>query len=195
MRQGGAIAYDPPLRVSQWRSVIRPNAASLLPASYEARSFGIRSAMPSTVATRKCAELVFVPPRFDVYREVSKQEGELGPAISRVCDSIWAAGWLHSADRNPWTRIAEAAGFAIDRRAPAWGQQYQDIGFSRTDQAEARRAFAAWEQRMESTPPASDSAADALEPEGEWNAYLQADKRLHERRWIGADLGRRLYCL
>ena len=29
--------------------------------------------MPSTVATRKCAELVFVPPRFDVYREVSKQ--------------------------------------------------------------------------------------------------------------------------
>ena len=29
--------------------------------------------MPSTVAIRKCAELVFVPPRFDVYREVSKQ--------------------------------------------------------------------------------------------------------------------------
>src|SRR5271168_5533125 len=42
-------------------------------ASYEARGFGVRSAMPSTVAMRKCAELVFVPPRFDVYREVSKQ--------------------------------------------------------------------------------------------------------------------------
>ena len=42
-------------------------------ASYEARSFGVRSAMPSTVASRKCAELMFVPPRFDVYREVSKQ--------------------------------------------------------------------------------------------------------------------------
>jgi DNA polymerase IV len=42
-------------------------------ASYEARSFGVRSAMASTVAVRKCAELVFVPPRFDVYREVSKQ--------------------------------------------------------------------------------------------------------------------------
>jgi DNA polymerase IV len=42
-------------------------------ASYEARGFGVRSAMPSTVAIRKCAELVFVPPRFDVYREVSKQ--------------------------------------------------------------------------------------------------------------------------
>ena len=74
----------------------------------------------------------------------------------------------------PWTRIAEGAGFVVDRRAPAWGRQYQDIGFSQTDQAAARRAYAAWEQRMESTPPASDCAADALEPEGEWNAYLQA---------------------
>ena len=33
----------------------------------------MRSAMPSTIAMRKCAELVFVPPRFDVYREVSNQ--------------------------------------------------------------------------------------------------------------------------
>ena len=83
-------------------------------------------------------------------------------------------GWLHSADRNPWTRIADAAGFAVDRRAPAWGRQYHDIGFSQTEQAAARRAYAAWEQRMESTPPKSDCAADALEPEGEWNTYLQA---------------------
>jgi monoamine oxidase len=83
-------------------------------------------------------------------------------------------GWLHSADRNPWTRIAEAAGFAIDRRAPAWGRQYHDIGFSQAEQAAARRAYSAWEQRMEFTPPVSDCAADALEPEGEWNAYLQA---------------------
>jgi DNA polymerase IV len=42
-------------------------------ASYEARRFGVRSAMPSTIAMRKCSELVFVPPRFDVYREVSNQ--------------------------------------------------------------------------------------------------------------------------
>src|ERR1700746_173880 len=42
-------------------------------ASYEAPRFGIRSAMPSTVAMRRCPELVFVPPRFDVYRTVSRQ--------------------------------------------------------------------------------------------------------------------------
>jgi DNA polymerase-4 len=42
-------------------------------ASYEARRFGVRSAMPSTTAMRKCADLMFVPPRFEVYRAVSRQ--------------------------------------------------------------------------------------------------------------------------
>jgi DNA polymerase-4 len=42
-------------------------------ASYEARTFGVRSAMPSTTALRKCPDLVFVPPRFEVYRAVSQQ--------------------------------------------------------------------------------------------------------------------------
>jgi DNA polymerase-4 len=42
-------------------------------ASYEAREFGVRSAMPSVTARRKCPELVFVKPRFEVYRTVSHQ--------------------------------------------------------------------------------------------------------------------------
>ncbi len=42
-------------------------------ASYEARDFGVRSAMPSVTALRRCPDLVFVPPRFDVYRAVSEQ--------------------------------------------------------------------------------------------------------------------------
>jgi len=42
-------------------------------ASYEARKFGVRSAMPSTTAMRLCGELVFVAPRFEVYRAVSQQ--------------------------------------------------------------------------------------------------------------------------
>ena len=46
-------------------------------ASYEARRFGVRSAMPSTTAMHKCAELVFVPPRFEVYRAVSRQIHEI----------------------------------------------------------------------------------------------------------------------
>jgi len=42
-------------------------------ASYEARRFGVRSAMPSVTALRRCPDLVFVKPRFDVYRAVSQQ--------------------------------------------------------------------------------------------------------------------------
>ena len=42
-------------------------------ASYEARRFGIRSALPSVTARRKCPELIFVKPRFDVYKAVSLQ--------------------------------------------------------------------------------------------------------------------------
>jgi len=42
-------------------------------ASYEARRFGIRSAMPSVTAKRRCPDIVFVKPRFDVYRTVSQQ--------------------------------------------------------------------------------------------------------------------------
>jgi DNA polymerase IV len=37
-------------------------------ASYEAREFGVHSAMPSATAKRKCPNLIFVKPRFDVYK-------------------------------------------------------------------------------------------------------------------------------
>ncbi len=46
-------------------------------ASYEARKYGIHSAMPSLVAMRKCPYLIFVSPRFDVYKEVSRQIREI----------------------------------------------------------------------------------------------------------------------
>lgn len=46
-------------------------------ASYEARAFGVHSAMPSVTARRKCPDLIFVPPRFDVYRAVSLQIREI----------------------------------------------------------------------------------------------------------------------
>ncbi|MEM6358697.1 MAG: DNA polymerase IV [Bacteroidota bacterium] len=42
-------------------------------ASYEARKFGVRSAMPSKIAARKCPNLIFVKARFDAYKQVSDQ--------------------------------------------------------------------------------------------------------------------------
>jgi DNA polymerase-4 len=42
-------------------------------ASYEARKFGVRSAISGIQAKRLCPDLIFVPPRFDRYKEISKQ--------------------------------------------------------------------------------------------------------------------------
>ena len=106
-------------------------------------------------------------------------------AASRVGGRAWTeeiagfpldygCGWLHSADRNSWVSIAELTGFAIDRSHPAWGNQYQDLGFTSAEQVAARQAFAAWIESLATNPPPSDCAADALTPHGEWNSYVQA---------------------
>ena len=54
-------------------------------ASYEARKFGIRSAMPSKKALELCPQVIFVRPRFDVYKLVSQQIREI---FSRYTDLI-----------------------------------------------------------------------------------------------------------
>ncbi|MFT6866533.1 MAG: DNA polymerase-4 [Cyclobacteriaceae bacterium] len=46
-------------------------------ASYEARKYGVKSAMASVIAARQCPELIFVKPRFDRYKEVSNQIREI----------------------------------------------------------------------------------------------------------------------
>lgn len=46
-------------------------------ASYEARKFGVKSAMPSVIAKRLCPDLIFVRPRFDVYKSVSHEIREI----------------------------------------------------------------------------------------------------------------------
>src|SRR5271165_990989 len=99
-------------------------------------------------------------------------------------------GWLHSADRNPWTRIAEETGFEVDRRTPAWRTQYRDLGFPAAEREAARDAFARWNkaacrhaavQRLRRRPLAGGRRqVDALSP---------GDERLHQRRRARARLG------
>ncbi len=106
-------------------------------------------------------------------------------ASSRLGGRAWTAeiaglrldlgcGWLHSGDRNSWARIAEEVGLTVDRRPPKWGVQYRNLRFSPDEQKAARGAFAAWLERLSAAPPASDCAADAVPPGGEWTDYLQA---------------------
>jgi len=56
----------------------KPNSRGVVAAcSYEARKFGIRSAMPCSKAYRLCPEAIFVPPRFEAYREASEKIREV----------------------------------------------------------------------------------------------------------------------
>jgi DNA polymerase-4 len=56
-----------------WKS----NRSVVCAASYEARKFGVRSAMPAVRAERLCPEAIFVPPDFTRYRAVARQTREI----------------------------------------------------------------------------------------------------------------------
>ncbi len=57
-------------------------------ASYEARKYGVRSAMPSKTAMQKCPQLIFVPARFDVYRDVSLQIRKIFLAFTDLVEPL-----------------------------------------------------------------------------------------------------------
>lgn len=64
----------------------KPNSRGVVAAaSYEARAFGVFSAMPCSRAARLCPDAVFVPPRFEAYREASQQVQAI---FLRYTDSI-----------------------------------------------------------------------------------------------------------
>ncbi|MBY5538229.1 FAD-dependent oxidoreductase [Rhizobium leguminosarum] len=106
-------------------------------------------------------------------------------ASSRVGGRAWTidiagnpldlgCGWLHSADRNPMVGYARENGFKVIESRTAWLDQWRDLGFKADDQLQAKRAWDALVERMHKAPPISDLAADALEPNGRWNAYCQS---------------------
>jgi DNA polymerase-4 len=57
-------------------------------ASYEARKFGVRSAMPSVTAARLCPGLMFVPPRFNVYKQVSAEIREIFATYTSLVEPL-----------------------------------------------------------------------------------------------------------
>lgn len=71
-------------------------------ASYEARQFGVRSAMASSIALRKCPDLIFVKPRFDVYKAVSSQIKQIFAQFTNLIEPLSLdEAYLDVTDRLP----------------------------------------------------------------------------------------------
>ena len=70
-------------------------------ASYEARRFGVRSAMASITAKRKCPDLIFVAPRFDAYKAISLQIRDL----YRIHAHFSIGRWKATGPISGWTRL------------------------------------------------------------------------------------------
>ena len=104
-------------------------------ASYEARTFGVRSAMPSVTAKRRCPGLIFVTPRFDVYKAVSLQIREIFAEYTPIIEPLSLDEAYLDVTEN-LKGIASATEIAEDIRATirretnliGWGQLQQIPG-------------------------------------------------------------------
>jgi monoamine oxidase len=85
-------------------------------------------------------------------------------------------GWLHSADRNPWVRVAEEEGAAIDKTLPPWQRKTLEIGFPRAEQNDFQKAMGEFFARMEQAAQDDTdlAAASLLEPGGSWNGLINS---------------------
>ena len=84
-------------------------------------------------------------------------------------------GWLHSADRNPWSAIVEKAGFTIDRTPAPWTAGH-DLSFSEAERRDFRAAFTAFYARLDRAAEEGEDqpASVCLAAGGRWNGLLDA---------------------
>jgi monoamine oxidase len=84
-------------------------------------------------------------------------------------------GWLHSADRNPWLKVAEGQGRTIDRTPPPWVKPALPIGFLPAEQHDFSNAMDRFHERVEAAAKGPDVAAAALlAPDDRWNNLIVA---------------------
>jgi DNA polymerase-4 len=83
-------------------------------ASYEARKFGVRSAMPSVTAKRQCPDLIFVRPRFEVYKAISLQIREIFAEHTAIIEPLSLdEAYLDVTDNNQGIPLARDVATAI----------------------------------------------------------------------------------
>jgi monoamine oxidase len=94
-----------------------------------------------------------------------------GFALDRGC------GWLHSADRNPWSEIAQRLGASIDKTPPPWARRASsEIGFPQSEQQEFHKAVESFFDRLNRAGESESDfpAAALLDPGSRWNNLINA---------------------
>jgi len=83
------VKYRPELKGKPLGIGGPPNSRSVLcTASYEARKFGVRAAMPSSQAVRLCPQLILIPPHFDLYKEESRKIREIFERFTKKIEPL-----------------------------------------------------------------------------------------------------------
>ena len=113
-----------------------------------------------------------------VVLEARDRVGGRGHTIMAAPDITFdlGCGWLHSADRNSFVRIAEQLSFEIDKTRPPWREQSFDTGFPLVERLDFIKALDAFYRRAKQAAKSGrDSAASTyLEPGNRWNPMIDA---------------------
>lgn len=85
-------------------------------------------------------------------------------------------GWLHSADRNAWSAIAEAQGRAIDRSLPPWQRPHAGLVLTPDEYCAFQNAAGAFFARVSEAARRQEdvAAAELMEPNERWNGLLRS---------------------
>ena len=109
---------DPGLRGRPLAVGGRPDRRGVVAAaSYEARKFGVRSAMPMARAVRLCPSLVVVPPDFDRYRQISSRIFDMYRTVTPLVEPLSLDEAFLDVTRNAW---GEPLATTVARRLKRW---------------------------------------------------------------------------
>jgi monoamine oxidase len=110
--------------------------------------------------------------------EARDRVGGRGHTIMAAPDILFdlGCGWLHSADKNSFVRIAGQLGFELDKTRPPWREQSFDAGFPIPERLDFIKALDGFYDRAEQAARLGrDAAADTcLEPGNRWNPMIDA---------------------
>ncbi|MBV8848302.1 MAG: FAD-dependent oxidoreductase [Methylobacteriaceae bacterium] len=92
------------------------------------------------------------------------------------CPLDLGCGWLHSADVNPWVKIAEELGFHVDKSLPPWARRSREMGFAPGEYDDFFRASESFWDRLEDAKDAEHDrpASDFLEQGSRWIPLIES---------------------